>query len=290
MSAFWAFCIKALLFLMAILPLRVQMAVGRFLGWLWFDVLRIRRRVALDNLKIAFPDATEGERIRIARKSCENLGIGFVEFARFPFVQESDKDRFDIEGVEHLRAAEAKGKGVFLLTLHLGNGDWGIVGLALHGIFIHVVTKKFKMKFLNDVWFGMRSRFGTKLIDDRNSSYAILKALRKNGIVAFVLDQFMGPPIGVRTQFFGRETGTAMGLTILTKRSGAAVVPCYTLRKANGRTLVRFEAEIPFEEFENDEETVQKMTQRYTDKIESCVRRYPEQWMWVHRRWKRFKV
>src|SRR5690606_4605148 len=122
------------------------------------------------------------------------------------------------------------------------------------------------------------------------SSLQILKILKKTGMDVFMLGQFTGPPIGDKTKFFGHETGTAMGLAILAVRANSPVVPIYTYRLSDGRTAIRFLPEIPFVPAANQDETIAQMTQRYCDVIESIVRQHPEQWMWVHRRWKQFKV
>lgn len=284
-----AFLFKLWSFLLSLLPYRVQLFFGKCIGWLWFDVIRLRRQIVLDNLKLAFPDMSLKERIRLGRKSVENTGTTFIEFLRIFHLTKKDKESFSFEGLENLRAAQAKGRGVLILTQHIGNGDWATVGLALNGIPLYVITKAFKMKSVNDVWFQARRNIGTKLIGDRNTSYAILKALKKNGVVAFMLDQFMGPPIGVKTRFFGVETGTAMGLAVLARRSKASVVPVYTYRKPSGHTIVHFDPEIEFIESDNPEDTIRDMTQIYCDKVEEYVRKFPEQWMWVHRRWKKYK-
>lgn len=276
-------------FLLSLLPMKVQLFIGKFLGWIWYDVIRLRRQIVLDNLDIAFPDLDPEEKVRIGRRSLENTATTFIEFLRIFRVSAKDKKLFHIEGLEHLHRALEQKRGALLLTQHIANGDWATVGLALHDVNIHVISKSFKLKALNEVWFELRAKIGTTLIKDRNTSYAILKALKKNKPVVFVLDQFMGPPIGIRTKFFGKETGTAMGLAIIARRSGAPVLPVYTLRNADGTTLIHFDPEIPFIESPDQENTVQDMTQVYCDKVEQYVRKFPEQWMWVHRRWKVFK-
>jgi KDO2-lipid IV(A) lauroyltransferase len=217
------------------------------------------------------------------------MGRNLTEIARFPFMDEKNQAEFEIRGLEHLQEARKKGKGVCLLTLHLGNGDMATAGLALHGFPIIVISKVFKVQWINDLWFGVRRKMGADFIAPRNSSYQILKSLRKQAIIAFVLDQFMGPPIGVRTRFFGKETGTALGLAVIAQRSQAPVVPVYTYRDSTGQTIIRFEPEIPFVESDDPDDTVADMTQIYTDRLEDYIRRHPEQWMWVHRRWKRFR-
>lgn len=273
---------------MAHLPTSIQNAIGWGIGVLWFDILRIRRKVIMNNLRLAFPEWSEAERRRVGRASCVNLGMTFIEVCRLPFVSEKDRSQFEIVGREHFDQAHAKGRGVCLMTLHMGNGDWGIAGLALEKIKLVVISKVFKLQWLNNLWFDARKLLGTEFIDVRNSSITILKALKKKETVVFVLDQFMGPPIGVRTRFFGHETGTAMGLAVIAGRSQAPVVPAYTLRLPDGRTRITFLPEIPFVESANKDDTVREMTQRYCDIVEQIIRRCPEQWMWVHRRWKRY--
>lgn len=268
----------------------LQLKFGYALGILWFDILRIRRREALINLQRAFPDMGYAERLRVARASCVNLGMSFVEFCRFPFTTQADRKLFQISGLENLEAGLSEGKGVMLLTQHIGNGDWATVGLSLNGIRLLIISKKFGWKWANEMWFSLRESFGTEFVEDRNTSLKILKALKKNQAVVYMLDQFMGPPIGVKTTFFGVETGTPAGLATLTRRARCAVVPVYTIRNTDGTTRIHFDPEIPFQESADPEKTIQDMTQLYCDKIESYVRQFPEQWMWVHRRWKKYRV
>ena len=271
-------------------PLFAQMAIGDFLGIVWFDLLRVRRGVALDNLRQCFPDWTESQRVKTARASVRHLGRSFVEFLRLPTAELDDyADHFDVKGIENLQDALNGGKGAFLLVSHIGNGDWVTLAFALNGMRLSSITKEFKWKALNDFWFRTRQRFGMDLIPDRKSSLTILKKLKQNEIVGFTLDQFLGPPIGIKTKFFGRDTGTPMGLAVLVGRSRAPVVPALTYRLKNGRTVLAFEPEIPYIDTGDKDRNIQVNTQRYCDKIEKWVREHPEQWMWVHRRWKEFR-
>lgn len=222
------------------------------------------------------------------------MGRTIVEYSLFPFFRAEDVPRyFEIRGREHFDRAMAKGKGVCVLSLHLGNGDLGVAALSRTGTSASLISKVFKMKWLNELWFGMRARHGTQFIPPEKSSFQILRALKANRAVFFVLDQYMGPPIGCRTLFFGRETGTAMGLAIMAERSRSPVLPTYTFRKKDGRHVIVFEPEIPWQDASSTSSTandknIATMTQIYTYKIEEIVRRHPEQWMWIHRRWKKF--
>jgi KDO2-lipid IV(A) lauroyltransferase len=265
---------------------------GDFIGLLWFDVLRIRRKVAIENVGIAFPEMSLAERTRIARWSLRHMGRSLIEYLYFYWFDDEDMERFfEFSGKEYVEAALKEGKGAFLLGLHIGNGDFATVGISRVGFPTSLISKTFKWKALNDFWFGVRAKHGTRFIAPEKSSFEILRALRQNRVVIFVLDQFMGPPIGCRTRFFGKETGTAMGLAIMADRTRSPVIPVYTYRKKDGRHAVVFSAPVPWQDVgpnADRDANIAAMTQVYTDKIEEAVRKHPEQWMWIHRRWKNF--
>lgn len=286
----------AVSFLLASLPRSARSFLGDIIGILWFDVFRIRRRVAIENVAIAYPYLSRREQSRMARWSLRHMGRSLIEYSLFPFFRSEDiPEHFTIRGKEHLESAYAEGKGVMILGLHLGNGDFGIAAMSRMGWPVSLISKNFKSKWLNDLWFGMRAKHGTQFISPEKSSFQILRALKAKRAVFFVLDQFMGPPIGCRTRFFGRETGTAMGLALMAERSGSPVVPAYTYREVNGKHVIVFEPAIAWQDASqvlgrevSHDENIASMTQIYTDKIENMIRQHPEQWMWIHRRWKNF--
>ena len=283
--------IRAIARILRILPVRLRFLCGDLIGWIWFDLVKHRRTIVLDNLLKAYPEWSDEQRIRVGRKSVDHLGRGFIELLTIPALDRNNpehKKEFRIEGREYFDAAERKGLGVCLLGLHLGNGDMNIAGLALHGIPVALISKLFNIKWLNDAWFEVRSNLGTEFIAPKNSAYHILKSLKQGKAVAFAQDQFKRPPVGVKTHFFGHETGTSMGLAVMAHRSKSPIIPVYTYREEDGTTVICFEPEIPFEEKASKDETIAHMTQVFTDKIEAIVRLMPEQWMWVHKRWKSF--
>ncbi|MCB0378233.1 MAG: lysophospholipid acyltransferase family protein [Bdellovibrionales bacterium] len=279
--------LKAVAFFIHILPYPVHWVLAWLIALVWFDVLRIRRKDAIENVRKAFPDLTSKKARQLARGSLFHMGLTLLEFYSFPFLWKEDFDRlFQTQGMELLDEAFAQGKGVFLMSLHIGNGDLGAAALACWGYPMHIISKVFKTKWLNDLWFGSRRKRGLRFIAPRKSTYEILKALKANHGIIFVLDQYTGPPNGVVTEFFGHKTGTAMGLALFAKKSGAPVLPVYTYRIGPKKHQIVVEPPIPFEEHDNPEETIRYMTQKYTDCIERIVRDHKEQWMWVHRRWK----
>jgi KDO2-lipid IV(A) lauroyltransferase len=246
----------------------------------------------LKNLTIAFPDVSHEERMRIARTSMHHLCYNFVEFLQLPFMnQKWLENEVIFHGIENYERARAKGKGVLIMSLHLGNGDVGLAALALKGFRLHVISKKFKNRFLNQLWFGVREKMGTRFMEPHGSSlpFEILKACRQNEAVVFVIDQFMGKPYGISSTFFGRKTGTAYGLALFAMKSKAPVLPVYTYRDAQFRTHVVFEEEIGAEKNEDKDLQIRQMTQKYNDRVEAIVRKHPDQWMWVHRRWKKWE-
>lgn len=265
-------------------PFFLREGIAWGLAALWFDVFRIRRGVVLNNLLIAFPDKDKVERTRIARGSLRNLALSFIEYSFLPWLSPSVVDQmFTFEGLDLFEAALSEQRGVLLLTLHMGNGDLGTASLAVKGYPMVMVSKSFKLKWLNDFWFGIREDVGMRFVPARNSSYALLKALKRNQAVIIPLDQFTGPPIGVRTTFFGKETGTAAGLAIMAARSKAPVLSVFTVRQPDGRHLVKFVRRMA------TEGSPESVTQGFNDELEKFVRDYPDQWMWLHKRWKTYK-
>lgn len=290
---FWTSVVAySLAFFFRIFPKRVRWWFGVALGTLWFDILKLRRFTVLKNVTIAFPGESHEARVQMARKSMHHLCYGFFEFTQMPFCNpEWLRSEVVIEGLENYENALSQGKGALLLSLHLGNGDLGAAAAALKGIRLHLISKKFKNPFMNQLWFGVREKLGTRFLEAHGSSLAfdILKAVRANEGVVFVIDQFMGKPYGIETTFFGKKTGTAYGLALFALKTRAPVLPIYTYRDENLRTHLVFDKEVPFEKIEDKDLQIQVMTQKYTDQVEELVRKHREQWMWVHRRWKKWE-
>lgn len=275
-------------------PPWVLRAFGSFIAFLWIDLLRVRRKVIDDNLQIAFPEWNRSQRLRVGRESVYHMGWGFFEILTVPFLTRKWlEEKVVFEGEENYKAALAKGKGVLVMSLHLGNGDLGSSAIAMKGYPLTIISKIFKNKSLNDLWFAFRSGQGVKYIDAHgaSTSFDILKTLKRQEGVVFVVDQFMGRPFAVETTFFGRKTGSAYGLALFAVKTKAPVVPVYTFRGDDGKMHVVFEPEVPLQDLPIDDKNIAMVaiTQRFNDKIEEIVRKHPEQWMWVHRRWKEFE-
>ncbi len=276
------------------LPRRLLRSLGASLGVLWFDIFRIRRQVVLGNLDLAFPEVAKQIKTQWGRYSVYQMGANFAEFFTLPHLNKSWIAKNAVfEGLEHFDAALAQSKGVYLLSMHLGHGDLAASLLCRKGYQLHLISKFFRSRWLNDLWFGVRGAGGMKFIEPHGaeSPFRILRAIKEKAAVIFVLDQFMGKPFGVETTFFGHKTGTAYGLALFALKTRSPVVPVYSFEGDDGKVHVVFESAMDLTSWltGNKEEVLQNVTQAFTDKIEECVRKHPQHWMWVHRRWKTYE-
>lgn len=266
---------------------------GSWIGILWFDILRFRRRIVLENLQRAFPNSDSAWRRKTGRESLRRAGSNFAEFFTLPTLDEEwVREHTVIEGWEHLERARAQNKGVLLLSLHMGAYDLATSLLSMKGFETYLISKFFKTQWFNDLWFSIRGAKGVRFIDPHGDSTAfdILKALKRKAGVIFVIDQYMGKPFGIKTRFFGIETGTAYGLALFVMKTGAPVIPVYSREGEDGKLHLIFESavDVPAQEGEDKETAIRRRTQAFNDVLESIIRRYPEEWLWVHRRWKNF--
>jgi Kdo2-lipid IVA lauroyltransferase/acyltransferase len=288
--AFFSFCG----WIFFLIPRSVLRFLGSGLGVLWWDILRFRRQIVMDNLSLAFPTTPESEKRAIGKRSVYQLGSNFAEFFTVPYLNGSwIKKNASYDGFENLEAALKKNQGVYVLSMHLGNGDMGASLIAMKNVEVYLISKFFKTRWFNNLWFSIRNGQGVKFIEPhgRNTPFEILKAIKSKACVVFVLDQFMGRPFGVETKFFGKKTGTAYGLALFYLKTGSPIVPVYTYEGKDGRVHLVCEPELKVEGLvgEDKDRNIQVLTQHFTDQIERIVRKYPEHWMWIHRRWKEFE-
>ncbi len=278
--------LKFISWLFSLLPLRAALAVGSGLGWFFGSVIRYHRRDAMEALAISLPNTNEAERRGIIRRMYRNLGMNVVETVRLPYVSDAYlRDNIVWESEQGVRDVLAAGKGLLVLSGHIGNFDILCTIAPRFNYPTTIITKRIKNKGLNDYWMATRARFGLKFVPAHNSYRLCLTALRKNEIIGFILDQNMIRDEGVFVDFFGRPACTTPGLAFMSAQSGAAVVPVFMIRQPNGRHLVKTLPPIPPPP-DRKPETIQDYTQRYTKVIEDVVREYPDQWIWIHRRWR----
>lgn len=278
--------------------------MGRLLGWIFVRLPRrlllaffggvglvlwaigIRRRVVMDNLQLAFPERTDAERRAIARGMFRHLGEMVPEFLRVPFLPPGQlEDIFEYEGWECFEQARAMGKGVIACTGHFGHFDLLAAAHNLRGVPMSTISRKMRI----GLWRGTRERAGVQEIYvHRGQAFAAaVKALRAGRVLGYVIDQNDPNRNAVFPRFFGVPAATAPAPAVLSRRTGAPVVFTLSVPLGGGRHKVIIQGPFfPPETGDHDRDALAFM-QDLTDRLETWIRRHPEQWYWLHRRWKR---
>jgi Kdo2-lipid IVA lauroyltransferase/acyltransferase len=282
-AAAWPF-IKVL----EILPRPLARAVGIGLAYIVY-LLHVRlRRVGMRNLEMAFPEKTEAERAKILRGEFASLGRQLAEVCHFPEYTLANVDQVIVyDGLENYTQAYARGKGVLFLTAHFGGWELSAFAHSLHGHWMHVVMRAMDNEYLDRLIRQYRSMHGNRVVEKDDFVRGLLAAMRAGEVVGILMDTNMTPPQGIFVDFFGIPACTASGLARIALKTDAAVVPTFTIWDSQRKKYrLRFDPAIELVRTEDLEADIQANTQKFTSIIEDYVRRYPEQWLWVHRRWK----
>lgn len=259
--------------------------------WL-YHLLPYRRSVVLGNFRRVFGEVLpEAEIKKLAQAYYAHYVRFMIEFFRLPFMSQARrKEWVRVENIEAALRAHAKGKGILLLTGHFGNFEVstvaGIGQFPQYRGLLHFVRRPLKPKLLNDFVTHRFKRAGFGVIPKRGSLDNILDLLDKGAIIVYVFDQHAGKGDGITVDFFGHPAGTFKSVALLALTTGAPVLPAYGWREADGRHVLRFEEELPLIEHENVGEAIRLNTRAYNAVLERMLLRHPEQWIWMHRRWK----
>jgi Kdo2-lipid IVA lauroyltransferase/acyltransferase len=263
-------------------PLRVANWLGHAYARLLDAALPRLRRVAMRNLDMAYPRKTAAERKRIADGVFRSIGRLLVAFARFPSIdEESVRDWIRYEGYEHFEVARQRGKGVLFATAHLGNWELSAFSHALMARPMHVVVRPLDNPKIDALVEKRRGMSGNFVITKRDFVRPMMRALRDNEAVGVLVDQNSGLDGGVFVDFFGIPACVGTGFAKLAARSGAAVIPGFALwNEREQRYVLKF---YPIVEMTGDEVEDTRAVQR---SLEAAIAAHPDQWLWVHRRWK----
>ena len=277
---------------LAALPPPAARATARALGRWVLAALPRRRRILRSNLAAAYPEASEREIESLARASVESLGAGFAEFVEVAGLSRDQiLERIPVEGEENLRAARGLGRGVFLLSAHLGGWELGAIRAGMLGEPISPVVRPLDNPLLERELSRRRTRFGNRPIAKRDAARDVLRALRRKETVAILIDQNVLPREAVFVPFFGRLAATTPALARFQLASGAPVVPVFTWPEGGGRYRLIFEEPIRAEEFRaaaasDRDDAVRRATARYMQVTEAAIRKKPAAWLWMHDRWR----
>ncbi|MGA9528053.1 MAG: lysophospholipid acyltransferase family protein [Terriglobales bacterium] len=302
--------------LLGVLPRSIARAIGISIGLAVYHLHPRLRAVGLRNLGMAFPTMPLDDRRRILRGEFISLGRQLAEFCQLPnYTHENISNTVVYEGLENYQRAKARGKGVLFLTGHLGAWELSAFAHSLHGNPLWVVMRPLDNPYLNRLVERYRTLHGNRTVSKDDFVRGLLAAMRAGEAVGILMDTNMTPPQGVFVDFFGIPACTASGLARIALRTDAAVVPGFTTWDETQRKYVlRFDPALELvrtpnsntggeaandrlsqddgnndrgkNNHENGQADIVANTALFTSVIESYIRRYPDQWLWVHRRWK----
>jgi Kdo2-lipid IVA lauroyltransferase/acyltransferase len=246
------------------------------------------RRAAMFNLKLAFPDWTDARRGKVARGMIRQVGWLAGEFSQFPkYTRENIERIVLLDGFENFDGARRRGKGVLFLTGHMSAWELAPFAQALYGHPLHFLVRPIANRRVDALINGYRCRSGNQPIEKNRSARSILKVLGDGGTVGILADHNTTLEEGVFVNFFGIPASTTSGLARIALRTDAAVVPGFLSWDAQRRKYrLRFEPAVELVRTGNEESDVRETTQRFMRVVEDYVRTYPDQWLWVHKRWK----
>jgi KDO2-lipid IV(A) lauroyltransferase len=270
------------------LPRFLARAAAILLGWAVY-LLHIRlRHVGRRNLALAFPEKSPRERVQILRGVFTSFGRQLAEVCLFPkYTRENVSEVVVYDGFENFERALARGKGVLFLTAHLGGWELSAFAHSLYGHSLQVVMRPLDNVYLDRMTRRYRTMHGNQMIDKDDNVRGLLSAMKSGETVGILMDTNMTPPQGVFVDFFGIPACTASGMARIAMRTDAAVVPGFTIWDRELRKYrLRFDPAVDLVRTGDDDADIIANTARFTKVIEEYVRRYPDQWLWVHRRWK----
>jgi len=270
------------------LPRRVARLCADVLAEIVYRGLGRLRQVGTRNLELAYPELGGGERQAILRGVYRHLGWQLVEFCRMQrYTSANTRDWIRTEGLEHYVAARARGRGVLIVTGHLGAWELSSFYHSLMGYPMAMVIRRLDNSRLDVFVNRIRCLHGNRVFPKNDFARGLLRAMRMGETVGILMDTNMTPPQGVFVPFFGVEACTASGLARVALKTGAAVLTGFMLwEPTEGRYVLHFGAELQFARTGDAEADVVSATEQCTAAIEGWIRRAPDQWLWIHRRWK----
>jgi Kdo2-lipid IVA lauroyltransferase/acyltransferase len=274
--------------IMGILPRPLSRAFAILISQVVYLLHGKLRRVGMRNLELAFPEKSPAERARILRGVFRSLGRELAEMCKFPqYTRENVGQVVVYDGLENYQRAYAQGKGVLFLTAHFGAWELSAFVHSLYGHWLHIVMRPMDNPYLDRLLQSYRTMHGNQVVPKDDFVRGLLAAMKQGETVGILMDTNMTPPQGVFVNFFGIPACTASGLARIALRTHAAVLPGFTIwDPALGKYRLRFDPALELIRTGDLESDIIANTQKFTQVIENYARQYPDQWLWVHRRWK----
>jgi KDO2-lipid IV(A) lauroyltransferase len=270
------------------MPRPLARPAAQAFAWCGFHLARRQRRAGMRNLELAFPEKSEHERLQILRGCFQNIGRLLVEFSHFPELTRENIARYvDVDGFENYAEAVRRGRGVIYLTGHLGAWELGSFSQSIFGYPLKFVVRPIANSRVEELISHYRTLGGNAPIHRRNAGREILQALRRNEAVGILFDQNTTRSEGVFADFFGIPAATTPAIATFALRTGAAVVPAFLIWDTHlKKHRLTFAPAVELIETGDKAHDIVENTKRFNQVLECYVRRYPEQWLWIHRRWK----
>lgn len=275
-----------------LIPDSILNLISRALAWFFYEVIRFRRKIIEENLALAFGSEKKSDELsKIAAANYLHYAKVIFEILRsFTWTKNQYLSKTVLKGKENLEPLMNSKRGGVFLGNHLGNWEFAISTVAVHGVPVDVVVKKSKSSLGQKFLDCYRNRFGIGIFFETRSVKEIFSSINSGRFTGFVLDQFMGPPIGVPVNFFGKQAGTAAGLALFCEKRDLPIFPAYNYRDSEGKMVTVIEPQVEYGLLAEDRDTrIYQRTQTYNDMMERIIRKHPEQWLWLHRRWKEFR-
>jgi Kdo2-lipid IVA lauroyltransferase/acyltransferase len=274
--------------LVGLMPRPLARGLGQGFGLLMYFAHRRLRRVGLRNLEIAFPEKSRKEKLRILRRLFVGLGRQLAEFVLFPRYTKENASRVAIyDGFQNFAEARERGRGVLFLTGHFGGWEIGSFVHSLNGNPMNIVVRPLDNPYVNAMVDRYRTLHGNHTFGKQDFARGLLTAMRRGEVTGILMDTNMTPPQGAFVPFFGVPACTATGVARVALHTGAAVLPAFTIwDRALGKYRIRFDPALQLVSTGDVEADALANTALFNQVIEKYARQYPDQWLWVHRRWK----
>lgn len=279
---------RAILGLFGSLPRDLAYRAGNLAALCGYILARRQRNVGLRNLEMALPEFSDGGRRRLVLGVFRNLGRLLVEVSHFPeLTPQNISDLVEYEGLEHYLEARKRGRGTIFLTAHIGAWELSPLAHALYGHPLKFLTRPIDNPMVNELVTHYRTLGGNQVIQRSNGMREILQALRNNEAVGFLIDQNTSRSEGVFADFFGIPASTTRGVATIALKTQAAVVPAYIRWEPERRKhVLHFAPVMRLVDTGDREADVLANTRCFNQTLEQFVRRVPDQWLWIHKRWK----
>jgi len=272
---------------LGMLPRRTARSIGAAITRFIYALLPRLQKTAQINLRIAFPEWSEAQRHIIIRGMLRNLGRMAAEFARFPKYNRNNIEQIVVlDGHENFLKGQRRGKGVLYLTGHIGTWELSSFAHALYGFPLHYMARPIENSRIDALVNRYRSLSGNQPIFKNESARVTLKVLKEAGTIGILADQNTMPSEAIFVDFFGKAASTTTGIARLALHTDAAVVPGYAVWDERlGKYYLRFEPPVELIRTGDSERDILENTQKFTKVLEDMIRKYPDQWVWVHGRW-----